>query len=162
MPKVALGSVVGTTFMYSIPSSLASSGIQSTGTRSIRFISRIQTKSVSARGATSAFFPEKDPRTLSSMKSMTHSTKFRKPLGVSAVARTAALRNNHRNRAPSNIDQNMVSRWIAQNPIALASAALWAKTQVPSVGSWPKVRFCRWCLIYSVVVGASLAISKCR
>ena len=49
--KVTLTSAVGTTRRYSTPADLAAQGSQSTGIRSMVFISRIQTKSVSASGA---------------------------------------------------------------------------------------------------------------
>ena len=51
----AFTSVVGTTFWYGIPRATAVSGSQSTGTRSMRFMKKIHTNSVSARGAIMRF-----------------------------------------------------------------------------------------------------------
>jgi hypothetical protein len=84
---------------------------------------------VSAMGATSALRPVKVPLTMLSVNSTSHSTKFCMPPGVPAVAFLATLLNSHRNNAPSRIDQNMVSTWIAQKPMALASAAVCARPQ---------------------------------
>ncbi len=57
MPSVALTSVVGTTFWYLMPMATAVSGNQSTGTRSMRFMKKIHTNSVSASGAMSLLVP---------------------------------------------------------------------------------------------------------
>ena len=155
MPKVAFGSVVATTFMYGTPMRLASQGIQSTGTRSIVFIRKIHTNRVSAMGATRSFLPVNVPRTLSSTNSMMVSTKFWKPPGTSAVAVRATLRNSHRKSAPRPTDHSIVSTWMAQKPIALASAALCAKPR-PCSGCTPSTRFCKWCWMYSVEVCAAM------
>ncbi len=69
----------------------ASQGSRSTGSRSMAFISKIQQKMVSARGATKGFLPEKEPRTFSSTKSTTHSAKFCAVPGTPAVTESATL-----------------------------------------------------------------------
>ena len=56
------------------------------------FIRKIQTKMVSASGATIGFLPLKEPRTFSSTKSTSHSTKFWAVPGTPAVAFSATRR----------------------------------------------------------------------
>jgi len=119
-----LGLVDDATFMGPTPTRPANAGNQSTGIRSIRFIRKIQMKIVSASGPTRGFLPLKEPRTLSSMNSTTHSTKFCQPPGTPAVAVLAALRNPHRNRAPRPTENSMLSTLMAQKPISAASAPL--------------------------------------
>ena len=120
MPSVMLGSVVGTTLKYSIPSDFASSGIKSTGTRSIRFINKIHTKTVRASGAISLLLVEpKRDWTLSSTNSIHISTKFCKPDGVSVFLGIAHLK-MPRNRAPRKTDQPIESTLNAQKPISAA------------------------------------------
>jgi hypothetical protein len=118
MPKVALGSVVGTTFMKTCsgfmpkaytPMSCVTRGIQSTGTRSMVFSSRIHTNRVSASGAMSSLRAENAPRTWLSMNSTVHSTKFRKFEGVPVLTFFAALPNTHKNSTPRMTDHSMVS-----------------------------------------------------
>ena len=113
---------------------------------------------VRANGATSGFRPVNDPRTLSSINSMIISTKFCPPAGTLKVALFAILAKRYRNIAPSMKDTAIVSTLIAQNPMALACSGVCANPNEPS-GNSPKVRFCRWCLIYSVEVCVSLAIN---
>ncbi|MCY1493734.1 hypothetical protein D9M68_275770 [compost metagenome] len=83
-PRVAFGSVVGTTRKNrcSLPVILAAkTGRKSTGTRSIRFIRKIQTKMVRASGAISGLRPWKVSFTLVSTNSTITSTKFCSPPG---------------------------------------------------------------------------------
>jgi len=91
---------------------------------------------VSESGATRLFLAENEPRTLISMNSQVHSAKFCIPAGTPAVTLSATFLKKYRNSTPRKMDQNMVSTWMDQNPIALISAALWAMPQEPS-GNWP-------------------------
>ena len=125
-------SVVGTTFMYSTPIAWKTTGMKSTGTRSIRFIRKIQTNRVSASGAISAFLPWKVSLTLVSTNSTSTSTHCCQRPGRSTDMFRATLRNDQMNSAPSTMDQPMLSRLIAQKPISCASLAEWAMPQLPS------------------------------
>ena len=81
------------------------------------FISRIQQKMVRARGATMGFLPLKEPRTFSSTKSTTHSTKFCAAPGTPEVTLSATFLKNQANSPPSSREKNMVSTLMAQKPI---------------------------------------------
>ena len=137
MPKVMLTSVVGTTFMYSIPIDAPSSGIQSTGIRSMKFIRNTQTKMVRASGAIRLLFPWKVSLTLPSTKSTTISTNACSLPGVPADAFLAALPNTHANISPRKTDQNIESTLIA-----IGLPAHWFHTHSPAsfLHTW---RFCR-------------------
>src|SRR2546422_833306 len=140
MPKVAFGSVEGTTLKWPMPSLAASMGTQSIGSKSMKFIRKIQMNTVNASGATILFLEEKEPRTLLSMNSIIHSTKFCKPLGTPSVGRFATRLKKKRKTAPSRKDIRKVSTLSAQKPISLASSAVCAQCKLPS---WMvQVRFC--------------------
>src|SRR3990167_1462198 len=119
---------------------------QSTGIRSIRFIRNTQQKMVSAGGAIRGLRPWKFSFTWLLTKSTMISTKFWKPVGTPVVARLAARLNRNRNRMPRPKDQPRESTWNFQKPIWAASAASWARPQVPSA-FWPNTRLVKWCLI---------------
>src|SRR3970040_2904793 len=136
MPKVALGSVEGTTLKNGTPSRPSRPGTQSMGIKSIRFMQNTQKNMVSANGATMLFLAEKEPRTLLSTNSMAHSQNFCRPLGAPETMLVATRRNRNMITAPNSSDMMKVSRLSAQNPMALASSALCAMPQVPS-GNWP-------------------------
>ena len=96
-----LRSVVGTTFMYSMPIATPISGSRSTGTRSMKFIRKIQQKIVSASGAMSLLEPWKLSRTWVSTNSTIISTKFCQGPGTPAVALRAANQKLPAKRMPS-------------------------------------------------------------
>ena len=128
---VTLGSVEGTIFWYSTPTNLSSPGTRSTGIRSIRFIRKIQTKIVRARGATSGLRPWKVSLTVLSTNSTIISTKLTAPVGTSLLAFSATRRNSQQKKIPSPIDQSMLSTCIAIKPIAEVSAPPCAMVQTP-------------------------------
>src|SRR5665647_1296953 len=156
MPKVALGSVVDTALKWLTPSQPASVGTQSIGIKSMKFMRKIHMNTVSASGAISSFLAVKEPRTLLSMNSITHSTKFCMPLGTPGAGLFATRLKKNRNTVPSTKDTSKVSTLNAQKPMALASSAVCAQWKCPCCRL--QVRFCRWCLIYSDEVMASLDI----
>ena len=90
----------------------ASTGKKSTGTRSIKFINNIQTKTVRARGAIRVFLtePNKDC-TLSSTNSIHISTKFCIPVGAvfESVLFDIPFLNKKINNPPNKTDQNKES-----------------------------------------------------
>ena len=61
--------------------------------------------------------------TFVSTNSMISSTKFWSLPGTPLVKPSAPFLNSQQKSAPSAIDQNIESRWIAQKPIAAASSA---------------------------------------
>jgi hypothetical protein len=84
-------------------------------------------KMVRARGATMGLRAVKEPLTLESTNSTTHSTKFWSPEGTPAAEFLVARLNKKRNRAPSSMEKPMVSTLMAQKPMSLASWAEWAR-----------------------------------
>ena len=122
-------------------------GIKSTGTRSIRFISKTQTKIVSANGAISALLPWKVLFTLSSTNSTTSSTNACILPGTPVVAFEATLLKIIRKRRPRPIDHASVSTCHAQKP---ASEHALLKAIPLSVEHM--VALVKWCLMYSEVV----------
>ena len=117
--------------------------IQSTGMKSIAFISSTHTNTVSATGATKRWRSPcvKMPFTWSSMNSMASSMKACRFPGTPEVAPRTAHQRNPNATTPSTSDVANVSTCSVQKPPSLNCLALNA----------------RWCLMYSVGVSCSAA-----
>ena len=74
----------------------------------------------------------KEPLTLESTNSTTHSTKFCSRPGTPDCDDLAALRKKNRKSAPSRMEKLMVSMLIAMKPMSFASCAVCASVQVLS------------------------------
>src|SRR5688572_13674635 len=137
--KVTFTSVVGTTRRYSTPAYLAAHGSQSTGIRSIEFIRKIQTKSVSASGAMTRLLGGwlNVSLTLRSTNPTVISTSVWSWLGTPVVAFLATRLKTNTRMKPSRIAKNIESTFSAQK-------LPWHSFQTQAPSFLQTVRFWRW------------------
>src|SRR5210317_441070 len=138
MPNVMLTSVDGTTFIYGMPTAADAIGIQSTGTRSMRFIRNTQTKIVRPSGAMRLLLPWKVSLTELSTNSTMISTNAWNLVGLPAELFLATRQNVKQKISPRSTDQNIESTLIA---IGLPAQWFQIHSPVSFLQTW---RFCRW------------------